>query len=428
MSNLVLLRAANTPFRPFHGPFTLTMDLSGPLGIAVTLNGSGTFDALPVNEGGRVNGTAQVTVTVTATVTAPGINPTTETDSGTSSEAVSQTLFEYLSENEDAQQAFANVAYSFSTAGNEIVLRFDTTETLQNFVIEGIAFNGTAHLTGTLTAPFNEARSVQTQTFQSLFRDNVFTGFSGLDTVEYAFSPRSVVADLQSGSGVNAFGGTDRYSSIENLTGSAFNDILAGDSANNGFIAGAGNDTLNGRLGIDIAAFSSARAAYIVTRSGATTTVSGPDGIDTLTDIERLQFSDKNIAVDLGAGESAGMTVRIIGAAFDTARMTPDLVGIGIGIFDAGASMLRVCELALDTPLFLSLAGSHSNVDFVNTVYRNVVGTVPTAPVRDSLVNLLQGSGGTMSQAELLMLAANVNENGVNINVVGLQQSGVEFV
>ena len=33
-----------------------------------------------------------------------------------------------------------------------------------------------------------------------------------------------------------------------------------------------------------------------------------------------------------------------------------------------------------------------------------------------------------MSQAELLLLAANVTENGVNIDLVGLQQSGVEFV
>jgi serralysin len=76
----------------------------------------------------------------------------------------------------------------------------------------------------------------------------------------------------------------------------------------------------------------------------------------------------------------------------------------------------------------LSLAGSHSNVDFVNAVYRNVVGTLPTADVRDSLVRLLQGSGGTMTQAELLTLAAYTPENAVNIDIVGLQSTGVDFV
>ena len=78
--------------------------------------------------------------------------------------------------------------------------------------------------------------------------------------------------------------------------------------------------------------------------------------------------------------------------------------------------------------MFLSLAGSHSDVDFVNTVYRNVVGVLPTAAERDFYVGLLQGSGETMTQAELLMLAANSAANEANINLVGLQQSGVDFV
>ena len=43
-------------------------------------------------------------------------------------------------------------------------------------------------------------------------------------------------------------------------------------------------------------------------------------------------------------------------------------------------------------------------------------------------VGLLQGSGGTMTQADLLVLAANADINAQNINLVGLQQNGVEFV
>ena len=69
-----------------------------------------------------------------------------------------------------------------------------------------------------------------------------------------------------------------------------------------------------------------------------------------------------------------------------------------------------------------------SNADFVNTVYRNVMGMLPTATERDFFVGLLEGNGATMTQAELLMLAANAAQNEGNINLVGLQQSGVEFV
>ncbi len=56
------------------------------------------------------------------------------------------------------------------------------------------------------------------------------------------------------------------------------------------------------------------------------------------------------------------------------------------------------------------------------------MGALHSAANRDLYVGLLQCSGGTMTQAGLLMLAANAELNAVNINLVGLQQSGVEFV
>ena len=69
-----------------------------------------------------------------------------------------------------------------------------------------------------------------------------------------------------------------------------------------------------------------------------------------------------------------------------------------------------------------------SNTDFVNTVYRNVVEVLPSATELKDYVELLQGSGGSMTQAELLVLAANASVNEQTIKLVGLQQTGVEFV
>jgi hypothetical protein len=69
-----------------------------------------------------------------------------------------------------------------------------------------------------------------------------------------------------------------------------------------------------------------------------------------------------------------------------------------------------------------------SNADLVTTLYTNVVGSAPADAVRDSYAGLLQGSGGAMTQAELLVLAANAAVNEQNINLVGLQQAGVEFI
>ena len=323
--------AANTDFRTYDGPFSVSADLTGPSGLTVAMSAADTFDAVRLNEAGMLTGTV------------------------------------------------------VSTA------------------------------------------KVESQTFQSLPPGNVFTGSSGNDTVEYSQSPSRVIADLQSGYGINAFGGTDRYQGIENLTGSAFGDVLAGDAGNNVFIGGMGNDNIIGRQGMDVAQFAGVRSSCIIMRAGTTTIVAGPQGVDTLDSVERLQFSDRGVAFDLDSGQSAGDTVRILGAAFGAQNIQADLVGIGIHLFDIGHTETQAAQTAIDTRLFLGLAGSHSDVDFVNTVYRNVFGFLPTARERDFYVGLLQGSGGTMTQAELLVVAANGASNAVNIDLAGLQQSGVEF-
>ena len=416
-------------FRTYRGAFSIDRDISDAAGNHLVTDLDGTISGLQVNEAGVIAGTATVTGSVTATATSPGRPGQTLTEVLNDTKLLVGSVYDFMVSAGSFATAHAKASYSFTTSGNEMVLHFESHELLTDVAIgPGISLSGANDFSATLKAPFAEGRVVHSQFFQSLLHDNDFTGWSGTDTVEYSYSRSGIRADLQSGTGVNAFGGTDRYSSIENLSGSAFNDVLAGDAANNVLSGGMGNDALIGRGGRDTAAYASSRAIYNIANSGTIATVSGPEGVDTLEGIERLQFSGSGVALDLGATESAGMAVRVIGAAFDTPHLTPDLVGIGLAAFDAGLSLLQVCQLAVDTQLFASLAGSRSNVDFVNTVYRNVVGELPTAPERDFFVGLLQGGGGTMSQAELLMLAANAIQNEGNINLVGIQQTGVEFI
>jgi hypothetical protein len=187
---------------------------------------------------------------------------------------------------------------------------------------------------------------------------------------------------------------------------------------------------VDGGDGLDVAVFSAPREQVTIIHTAGGYTVSDStalrDGIDFLVNIERLQFSNFTIALDLDSGEAAGNAVRLIGAAFGVDYI-PEYGGVGVGLFDAGYDMVQVAQRALDTNLFLSLAGAHDNVAFVNTVYQHVVGAPPTPEVRDYYVSLLQGSGGTMTQAELLAFAATNQANEVNINLVGLQQTGLEF-
>jgi len=85
--------------------------------------------------------------------------------------------------------------------------------------------------------------------------DDTLNGDAGIDTASFASSTEGVFAGLGNsgnGSAENASGTEfDFLTSIENLTGSAFNDSLNGNDSNNVLIGGDGHDNLFGRGGDD---------------------------------------------------------------------------------------------------------------------------------------------------------------------------------
>ena len=218
----------------------------------------------------------------------------------------------------------------------------------------------------------------------------------------------------------NVISGTD---GPDNLTGTAGDDVILAAGGQDTLNGEAGNDTLDGGSGIDTAIYSNSRESYSISGAAPSFSIFGPNGNDTLSGIERIQFTNKNLAIDLNDGQAANNSVRIIGAAFDTPTIQehPDYVGIGLNLFDSGQSVLAVSQLVVD---FMDL----SNDDFVDTVYQNVVGVAPSPEEHDFYAGLLESNGGALTQAQLLELAANTEVNATNINLVGLQQSGVEFV
>ncbi len=219
------------------------------------------------------------------------------------------------------------------------------------------------------------------------------------------------------------------FTGITNLTDPNPFDLTVGrrgTAGNDALFGTTGTDSIDGGGGIDTLYlhFNRADATITVGPNGPTMVTSSASAADTLASVERLIFADKRLAFDLGADQSAGNTVRVIGAAFDapSIQQHPDWVGIGLNLFDSGMSMLAVCQLVI------GVMGNPGNEAFVNTVYQNVIGSLPSVADRDHFVGLLQGSGGTMTQAELLVLAATIEPNAINIGLVGLQQTGVEFV
>ena len=89
----------------------------------------------------------------------------------------------------------------------------------------------------------------------------------------------------------------------DDLRGAAGNDTLRGGDGGDTLTGGIGNDTLDGGSNVDFAIVRGTRSQYTVTQTATGVfQVTGPDGTDTLTAIEFLQFDDQTIRLRPGTG------------------------------------------------------------------------------------------------------------------------------
>lgn len=206
-----------------------------------------------------------------------------------------------------------------------------------------------------------------------------------------------------------------------NVVGTAVNDALKGTAGDNAVDGGAGLDTL---------IYAAPRANFTVSKVGSGYRVAdtkGSEGTDTLTGVERLQFSDRKVALDLGVNEAAGQALLWIGMLAPSLVTNAPVVGTILDLFDQGKSMKSMFQLALDVGLVSSIAGSNSNAAVASMAFRNLVGAEADAATVDLLVSYLDGRAASLSQADFLTTLAGFELNQVHIGLVGLQQTGVEY-
>jgi hypothetical protein len=214
------------------------------------------------------------------------------------------------------------------------------------------------------------------------------------------------------------------------LTGGARADTLNGLAGNDILRGWEGNDVLNGGPGTDTAVYAGARSAYQVQRSGSDVSVralSGSDGTDTLNSVERLRFQGISLALDTQPGQAAGNAALVVRALLGP-EFLRDATKMGdvLAFVDGGLALNDVVGRVLAGTDFTKLAGSRSNTDFVRFVYDNVVGFAPGPADLSYFVGLLDR--GQFTQVSLGMLAATVDINATSVEIVGLAQSGVEYV
>jgi Ca2+-binding RTX toxin-like protein len=196
---------------------------------------------------------------------------------------------------------------------------------------------------------------------------------------------------------------------------------------NDTFKGQPGIDFFDGGLGQDTLVYSGPIERYNIQKSGNRYVVSEPTGSDDtdyLSNIERLQFSNGKLALDLdgNAGDAARLIGTLLGPSYVKDKA---LAGLVIGLLDQNYSSEAIASMGLGTSMYLGLAGSGSNEAFVKHVFKNVVGRPPQEAELQTYVGML--SSGT-SQAALAVMAADTEFTAGQIGLTGLMLHGWEFL
>jgi large repetitive protein len=146
----------------------------------------------------------------------------------------------------------------------------------------------------------------------------------------------------------------------DTLYGGGGNDTLDGGADNDALFAGAGDDTLDGGSGFDTAFYAGNYDEYNISfGDGGVLTISGPEGTDTLSNIEKLDFKNGQVRVeDLGQAPSvqtqaaSGREDNSIGLGITVAVANPLALITGVTI--AGIPAGSVIAAGTDDPFELT--------------------------------------------------------------------------
>jgi len=172
----------------------------------------------------------------------------------------------------------------------------------------------------------------------------------------------------------------------------------------------------------NIATYFVNKAQASVTKTNEVFTVTTNGHSDVLSSIQRFVFSDKSLAFDLGG--TTGKVVKYIGAIFGAAQIqNPNYVGIGLNYLD---KKLGTDENLVNLALTTALGAGYTKEQEVQLLFKNLLNQTATKADVTYWGGLIDS--GVYTPASLAVYAANSDFNTTNINLVGLVQSGVEYI
>jgi hypothetical protein len=199
-------------------------------------------------------------------------------------------------------------------------------------------------------------------------------------------------------------------------------------NGNNKFIAALADKTWDGGAGFDTAVFTGTAASHTIT-IGTTSSIVvdktvNRDGIDTLTNIERLKFSDTNLALDIAPTQNAGSVYMLYKAAFNRA---PDNGGMGYWLAqkDGGSNIVTdIAQGFVASKEFTDKYGTNpTNASYVDKLYQNVLGRAGESGGVTYWNQELDA--GRISKAAVLVQFATLAEGAAN--VASLIANGISY-
>ena len=141
------------------------------------------------------------------------------------------------------------------------------------------------------------------------------------------------------------------------------------------------------------------------------------DGTDTLKSIERLIFTDSGLAFDLDS--SAGKVAKLIEAVFGAESLS------NAGYLHRDFTLLIMTQAMKTLPLWrLTATGAKTPEQITSLLWENVMGSTPTADDIQPYINMLNSG---LSVGKLGVLAVDGLKNQLNIDLVGLSETGITF-